>query len=202
LAPLEVPVLEQQVEIEEMQVQLQRCKAIVSGILMSAGETRGEAPVQTTLHNFLDGLVQAWRTTRPQGELRYERSGVPDLAIISDTALKQMIDNVLDNALDAAPDAPLSLRVHCDDGELIIHVIDQGPGFTPEMLAGLGKPYRSTKGKPGGGLGLFLSVNIARTLGGRIKASNRPEGGAEVVISLPLASLTTKGAAEAANHGH
>lgn len=178
-------------EIEEMQVQLQRCKAIVTGILMSAGETRGEAPVQTTLHQFLDDLVNDWRATRPQGELRYERSGVPDLPIISDTALKQMIDNVLDNALDAAPQAPLRLLVLCENGLLALRVQDRGPGFAPAMLERFGKPYQSSKGA-GRGLGLFLSVNVARTLGGRIEARNREGGGAEVIISLPLAALAPR----------
>jgi two-component system sensor histidine kinase RegB len=179
-------------EMEEMQVQLQRCKAIVSGILMSAGETRGEAPEQTTLHHFLDGLVQRWRTTRPQGELRYERSGLPDLPLISDTALKQMIDNVLDNALDAAPHAPLRLLALCDNGHLVLRVQDEGPGFAPGMLARFGKPYESSKGQPGRGLGLFLSVNVARTLGGRIEARNREGGGAEVTITLPLSALAPR----------
>ena len=47
-----------------------------------------------------------------------------------------------------------------------MRVRDDGPGFAPEMLAQFGKPYQSSKGRPGGGLGLFLSVNVARTLGG------------------------------------
>ncbi len=176
-------------EIEEMQVQLQRCKAIVNGILLSAGETRGEAPMQTTLHTFLDELVQEWRNTRPAEELRYDRDSTPDLPIISDFALKQMIGNVLDNALEASPHTPISFFVHVEDDELILRVQDRGPGFAPEMLEQFGKPYQSSKGKPGGGLGLFLSVNVARTLGGRIEAHNRPEDGAEVVITLPLVSL-------------
>jgi two-component system sensor histidine kinase RegB len=67
------------------------------------------------------------------------------------------------------------------------------------MLEGFGKPYRSSKGRPGGGLGLFLSLNVARTLGGRIEAENRPAGGAEVRITLPLASLMPP---EWAPHGH
>ncbi|MEW6707203.1 MAG: ATP-binding protein [Pseudomonadota bacterium] len=176
-------------EIEEMQVQIQRCKAIVSGILMSAGETRGEAPVETTLHAFLDELVAQWRGTRPVKALEYHRDTVPDLPIISDSALKQMVGNVLDNALEAAPDGLVRLVVDCDDDTLTLRVQDQGPGFAPPMLERFGKPYQSSKGRPGGGLGLFLSVNVARTLGGRIEAHNRPEGGAEVTITLPLASL-------------
>src|SRR5690606_32156678 len=44
-------------EIEEMQAQLKRCKTIVSGILLSAGEVRGEASSKTTIRTFLDQLV-------------------------------------------------------------------------------------------------------------------------------------------------
>jgi two-component system sensor histidine kinase RegB len=65
------------------------------------------------------------------------------------------------------------------------------------MLAQLGKPYRSSKGRPGGGLGLFLVVNVARTLGGSVSARNRPEGGAAVTLRLPLAAITL----EEVSHG-
>ncbi len=77
-----------------------------------------------------------------------------------------MIGNLLDNAAEAAPDRPLRVRVVSDVDWLTISVRDQGPGFAPEMLAHFGKPYHSSKGRPGSGLGLFLSVNVARTLGG------------------------------------
>lgn len=183
-------------EIEEMQRQIDRCKAIVGGILTSAGETRGEAPAQTTLHAFLDGLVQEWRRTRSVAALAYTRQDVPDARIISDTALQQMIGNVLDNALEAAPDAPLRLDVRAEDDNLVLRVRDHGPGFPPHFLERLGTPYQSSKGKPGRGLGLFLAVNVARTLGGQIQAHNFPEGGAEVVILLPLAALTPQGQAK------
>ena len=36
------------------------------------------------------------------------------------------------------------------------------------MLAGVGKPYRSSKDRRGAGLGLFLAVNVMRKLGGRV----------------------------------
>lgn len=178
-------------EIEQMQVQVSRCKSIVTGILQSAGETRGEAPEETTLHDFLDDLVDEWRQTRPVKELIFDRHNLLDVPFIADTALRQMIDNVLDNALEAAPQGLLRVQASCEDETLTLRVQDQGPGFTPQMLQRFGKPYESSKGRPGGGLGLFLSVNVARTLGGRIEAHNRPGGGAEVVITLPLASLMT-----------
>lgn len=176
-------------EIEEMQAQVRRCKSIVTSILMSAGETRGESPVLTTLHAFLDELVAKWQRTRPSVDLLYERHVHHDADIISDTALQQMVFNVLDNAADAAPQGLLRFFVALEDGRLQLTVQDRGPGFEAPMLERFGKPYQSSKGRPGGGLGLFLSVNVARTLGGEIVARNRPEGGAEVRITLPLAAL-------------
>jgi two-component system sensor histidine kinase RegB len=186
-------------EIKMMQLQLQRCKTIVSGILMSAGEARGEASGETTLHRFLDQLVDEWRSARPTQVLDYQRSDLPDRPIISDSALKQMVGNVLDNGIDAAPLRPLQLRVACANHWLTLCVRDAGPGFSPEILANFAKPYYSTKGRPGSGLGLFLSANVARTLGGRIEARNIAGGGAEVVIKLPLAALSLR---ERTNDGH
>ena len=176
-------------EIDEMQAQVTRCKGIVSGILLSAGEARGESPVETTVRTFLDELVAEWRSTRPVVELNYENRFGEDLSIISDSALKQMICNVLDNALEASPRWVGFDVTH--EGELLkMTVTDTGPGFAPEMLAQFGKPYQSTKGRPGAGLGLFLVANVARTLGGSVTARNREAGGARVTLTLPLAAIT------------
>ena len=179
-------------EIKMMQLQLQRCKTIVSGILMSAGEMRAEASVSTTLYAFLDQLVDEWRSARPMQVLDYARSDLIDQPMMSDAALKQMVGNVLDNGIDAAPFKPLKLRVECSVNWLTLIVRDAGPGFSPEMLSNFAKPYHSSKGRPGSGLGLFLSVNVARTLGGTIEARNMAGGGAEVVVKLPLAALTLR----------
>ena len=177
-------------EIEEMQRQILRCKAIVTGILMSAGEMRGEAPRLTTLHTFIDELAARWRSTRPASELVVETADLPDVEIVSDSALQQVIGNLLDNAAEAAPGSRLTLLAACpDEYTLALSVLDDGPGFDPERLKHFGEPYQSSKGQPGRGMGLFLSVNVARTLGGRLEARNREEGGAEVVLTLPMASL-------------
>jgi two-component system sensor histidine kinase RegB len=176
-------------EITEMQIQLQRCKAIVSGILLSAGEARGESSAKTTISTFLDELVEEWRTTRPVQSFIYDNRIEQDLTVVSDSTLKQTICNVLDNALEASPQW-LSLQATRDAGTLTLTITDAGPGFAPAMLAQLGKPYQSTKGRPGGGLGLFLVVNVARTLGGTVTARDREEGGAVVQLRLPLAAIT------------
>ncbi|WP_304104263.1 ATP-binding protein [Marinobacter antarcticus] len=181
--------VELQDEIVEMQAQLQRCKTIVSGILLSAGETRGESSVKTTLSTFLRDLVEEWRNIRSIETFQYDNRIMTDCPVVFDTTLKQMIWNVLDNALEASPQW-VRLEIDRDDELLQLEVSDRGPGFPPEMLAEFGKPYQSSKGKPGGGLGLFLSVNVARRLGGTVEAYNHAEGGARVRLILPLAAIT------------
>jgi two-component system sensor histidine kinase RegB len=180
--------LEMMQELEEMQAAVRRCKTIVTDILMSSGEARGEAPAMMSINAFLDGLVNEWRVRRPTTVLSYKNLFTEELAIISDSALKQVIFNVLDNAFEASP-AWVGLTAERSGGEMVLRVDDAGPGFTPEMLAQFGKPYRSSKGRPGGGLGLFLLVNVARKLGGSAQARNRPGGGASVTVNLPLAAL-------------
>ena len=174
-------------EIGEMQAQLARCKSIVSGILLSAGEARGESSTRTTINTFLDELVAEWRESRPVASMEYVNR-ITDQPVVFDSALKQMICNVLDNALEASPEW-LRLEATCEADALKLLVTDSGPGFEAAILEQFGKPYQSSKGQAGRGLGLFLSVNVARTLGGSVAASNRPEGGAAVLVTLPLASI-------------
>ena len=175
-------------EIAEMQTQIKRCKAIVSGILLSGGQARGESSAKTTMKVFLDQLVEEWRASRPIVSFEYDNRIERDIAVVSDSALKQMICNVLDNALEASPQW-LRLEATRDRDSLNLVVTDAGPGFAPGMLDHVGKPYQSTKGRPGGGLGLFLVVNVARTLGGSVAARNREDGGALVRLSLPLSAI-------------
>jgi two-component system sensor histidine kinase RegB len=182
-------------EIAEMQTQLKRCKAIVSGILLSAGNARGESAVRTTLHTFLDGLLEDWEERHQVATLAYDNRIQDDIPVAFDSALKQTIDNLLDNAHEASPDW-VGLEARVEDDTLRLVVRDRGPGFAPAMLAQFGKPYQSTKNRPGGGVGLFLVVNVARTLGGGVNARNREEGGAEVTLTIPLASIALSGEGE------
>lgn len=175
-------------DIVEMQTQLQRCKTIVSGILMSAGEARGESSVKTTINTFLNDLVAEWQASRPVISFAFDNRVWHDLPVVFDSTLKQMICNVLDNALEASPQW-LSLKATQEGDALVLLITDAGPGFAPAMLSQFGKPYQSSKGRSGGGLGLFLVVNVARTLGGTVAASNRNEGGAMVRLTLPLSAI-------------
>ncbi|MDB5620851.1 ATP-binding protein [Tardiphaga sp.] len=176
-------------ELAEMQAQLNRCKTIVSGILQSSGEARGENSERTSVIDFIDGVVEDWEDSRGPARLEYTNRLATDFAIASDLLLQQVLFNVLDNANEASP-AFVGIDIARQDGMLVIAVRDAGPGFQPDMLAEFGKPYRSTKQKPGSGLGLFLVVNVLRKLGGRARAINVPSGGAIVELSLPIAALS------------
>jgi two-component system sensor histidine kinase RegB len=178
-------------EMGQMQAALTRCKNILSDILRSAGEARGEAPAVTTLHRFFDDLVREWSAGRPAGALQFHAgSGAlgEDMNIVSDATLKQTVTNLLDNAFEVSPKW-VRLYAERRDDLLRVEVQDLGPGFAPAMLENLGKPYQSTRSRPGAGLGLFLVVNVIRKLGGTVTARNRAEGGAIVTVELPLAAL-------------
>ncbi|HEY4212668.1 MAG TPA: ATP-binding protein [Steroidobacteraceae bacterium] len=174
-------------DIAEMQAAVRRCKSIVTGVLKSAGEARGDAPAITTVNEFLNAIGKEWTTATPSAALQYENAFGPDVPIVADSSLKQIVFNLLDNAFEVSPNW-IQLTAKREDDTLLIEVQDAGPGFAPEILEHLGAPYQSTKDR-GGGLGLFLVVNVARKLGGSVSARNRPEGGAAVSLHLPLSAL-------------
>lgn len=179
-------------EMGEMQAQLDRCKQIVSSILMSSGEARGEGTIRTTVRDFLDGAVLEWRASRSPAQLDYSNTFEPDVGIVSDAALKQVLFNLFDNALEASP-AWVGFSASRQEDVVVITVADAGPGFKPDMLSSIGAPYRSTKQRPGSGLGLFLVVNAVRKLGGTVSARNNPSKGASVTLTLPLATFSGTG---------
>jgi two-component system, sensor histidine kinase RegB len=179
-------------DLAEMEASLQRCKSIVTGILVSAGQARGEGSSPTTLITFLTALVDEWRNARSVSNLHFLNLFGEDLAIVSDVTLKQAIFNVLDNALEVSRDW-VEFTVERDGDSLVLSISDRGPGFAPKMLAQLGKPYQSSKGRPGGGLGLFLVVNVIRKLGGVVTAQNHRKRGATVKLTLPLSAFAIGG---------
>ena len=181
-------------DVADMQAELKRCKSILSGILMAAGEVRGENPTVTTLRGFRGESVEDWRARSPVTITLDDQLG-KDVPIIADPALRQVIGNVVDNALEVSPEG-ITIATLCEGDIWQIAVRDFGPGFAPDMIDQVGRPYRSTKGRDGGGLGLFLVVNVLRQLGGRIEVSNVEEdgdGGALVILSIPLSALAFTG---------
>ncbi|MEG0677319.1 MAG: ATP-binding protein [Comamonas sp.] len=179
-------------DLQEMQRQLLRCKSIVSGVLLSAGETRAEGTESTTFVSFVQGIVSHWQGHHTLSHFALNNRGLSDFAMLSDTALQQMICNLLDNALEASPQW-VEMSMATVQQQVVLQVRDHGPGFDETVLQQLGQCHVSTKQeRPGRGLGLFLVMNVARALGGRVQARNlsaRDGGGALVEVHLPQSAM-------------
>jgi len=100
--------------------------------------------------------------------------------------LYQAFLNIFINALQAMPaSGEISIRVQPVEGAVQICFSDQGAGVPEDLLEKIWDPYFTTKDK-GTGLGLGIVKNIIDAHGGDIRIENIPEGGARVVVLLPL----------------
>ena len=130
-------------------------------------------------------LVQG-RAAKHRVEVRLARPTTPVLVEADAEQIGRVLVNLAMNALDAMPrggrlDVTLS---HAPEGFVEMAVEDTGPGVDPKALPRLFEPFFTSK-EAGLGLGLPISERIARDHGGRLTASNRPEGGARFVLRLP-----------------
>jgi signal transduction histidine kinase len=79
-------------------------------------------------------------------------------------------------------------RVEAAADEVRVRILDDGPGFPPEEADQLFELYfrsaRTARTAAGAGIGLFVCARLIRAMGGRIWATNRPEGGSEFGFSL------------------
>ncbi|MDH7640881.1 ATP-binding protein [Sphingomonas oryzagri] len=175
-------------EIGEMQAAVARCKDIVTGILYASGEARSERVERTSLSAFVAQVARDWDALRP-GMITLRDRSDHAIPIVADRTLVQVLFNLLDNAIEAGA-SHVTLIAETDENTLRLSVEDDGPGFAPGMIEGLGKPYRSTKERRGAGLGLFLAVNVLRKLGGTVTAAPGAQGGAVVTLAIPLTALT------------
>jgi len=105
--------------------------------------------------------------------------------------LEQVVVNLLSNAIDAlrgvTPPRHLSVDTWVRDGQVSVAVGDNGRGVAPDIAPRLFRPFATTKGRRGTGLGLYISRQIAREAGGDLTLTSPPGFGARFVLSLPLA---------------
>src|SRR5437867_11671228 len=105
--------------------------------------------------------------------------------------LEQVVVNLLSNAIDAlrgvTPPRHLSVDTWVRDGQVSVAVGDNGRGVAPDIAPRLFRPFATTKGRRGTGLGLHISRQIARAAGGDLTLTSPPGFGARFVLSLPLA---------------
>ncbi|MFC7536733.1 ATP-binding protein [Sphingomonas sp. GCM10030256] len=173
-------------ELAEAQAELRRCTQIVANILHSAGQARGEAMQSGPARTLLGEVLSEWRAARPGTPIEVAVEGISNTRIAADPSLRQAIWSLLENAAEESPGG-IELHAEVSGEQLIIAVLDRGPGFSDDQLSAVGRLYQSNKG-PGRGLGLFLAANVARRLGGSLEVANREDGGAVVRLILPAAS--------------
>jgi signal transduction histidine kinase len=99
--------------------------------------------------------------------------------------------NILTNALDAVetcadPKVIVQSLLDSEDGWVRIQVIDNGLGIPPNKLADIFKPFVSTKGSKGTGLGLAVSRQILREHGGDILVQSQEGKGSRFILRLPM----------------
>ena len=103
--------------------------------------------------------------------------------------IEQVLNNLLLNAAAyTPPGTPVDVKASAAPDEMTISVADRGPGLPPEALPQVFEKFYRVPGAPAGGTGLGLSIvkGLVEAHGGRVEARNRPGGGAEFTIYLPL----------------
>ncbi len=158
------------------------------------------AQLQQVFLNLIINAEQAIKQTRGGGRLFLRTRVIPARAEQRNpsserpsSSLLRMDDTASRPANESHKRTPLADR---DDGArgqtdvlIEITVADDGPGIAPAHLHRIFEPFFTTKPVgQGTGLGLSISHSIVQHHGGRLSARNRPEGGAEFVIEIPVVS--------------
>jgi signal transduction histidine kinase len=114
---------------------------------------------------------------------------VPPLPRVSGEAtdLRYVFINLLINARDAMPHGgTIRVRGTRVRSRIVITVEDEGTGIPEAHLHSIFRPFFTTKGSQGTGLGLSMAYGVMSRAGGSITAANRPEGGAVFTLTFPL----------------
>lgn len=111
--------------------------------------------------------------------------------------LSQVLVNLVGNALDAVkgrPGAFVRVSTQREGARVLLTVEDNGPGLPPETLARIFDPFFTTKPAGEGlGLGLPISLAIAREFGATLTARDRPAGGIAFELAMDAAAADRRG---------
>jgi len=142
------------------------------------------------LDELLHVMIDLYEPSMSERGLTIRLHSAGALVIDADSALiHRMIANLFDNELKHLPSAcTVTLHLQTQDDTALLSLEDDGPGFAPEVSAHVFE--RRVKGKEshGHGLGLAFVDAVVRAHGGVATASNGPNGGARITLSLPLAT--------------
>jgi two-component system NtrC family sensor kinase len=179
-------------QVEIVLQQARRAAAIVQNLLAFA---RPAALGRATVHlqELVQRALQVQQASLRQKNITVEFQPPASLpSIVGDPKLlTQIFLNIITNAEQAISGVrdhgTLKISLESSHGNLIATFADDGPGISPENAGKLFDPFFTTR-RPGGGsgLGLTISLAVAKEHGGRIEVQSTPRGGATFRVVLPV----------------
>ena len=149
-----------------------------------------ETDINQLTRDVLELLAGRVRDLGIKLETRFE----PNLprASVDPEGIHQALLNVISNACDAVEDRDkpyvgVATSLEADNAWVRVLVVDNGTGIAPDKLADIFKPFVSSKGSKGTGLGLAVSRKILREHGGDILVQSQP-GKTNFLLRFPLRS--------------
>lgn len=152
---------------------------------------RSLQPIDVT--PLLVNLADDFREVLSARGIRLETSIASSLSIQANSdLLEASLENLIENAGDFASEGGrVLISAKAVGDEAVIAVIDDGPGVPPDDLERIFERYfshreerRSAHGNFG--IGLWVVRRNVEVMGGQVIAKNRPEGGLEIELRLPL----------------
>ena len=175
-------------ETEAAKADIKDMERMLDGYIDFAKGLSGETSERMNLADFLKTIIEKHTLKKPQ------LSSVENpIANIKPVALERAITNLISNAQKYGNHCRIIVMTEAD--RALIHIEDDGPGFSPAVRARLGEPYVSVRGeanKVGGGLGLgfFIAKTLIERTGGSVSFDNHPRsGGAFITLSWPVERL-------------
>ncbi len=172
---------------EKMLADLDEMESMIKATMSFArDDVANEAVSPIDLAALVESLCEDMRET--DGDVTYK--GMEELPFKGrPVGLKRAVANLVGNALKYAGACEVVLEA--DDHQVSVTVKDKGPGIPERELEEVFRPFRRLEGsrnKETGGVGLGLAVvrSVAHAHGGTAQLMNRPEGGLEAKIILPL----------------
>ena len=177
--------------------QVEALRKLVDAFSDYAREPAAErAPLQ--LDRLVEEVVELYRQGDAGLRIGLDLCAGPTGLSADAGQIRQLLHNLIRNATEAArPDSSAEILIRSSEVEaegrhwLQLEVADRGPGYPAEVLAQPFEPYVTSKPK-GSGLGLAICRKIVLDHDGVIRIANRPEGGAVVVVRLPMPRVVAK----------
>lgn len=152
----------------------------------------GRIKLQSRAEDIVALARRAMDQARPGGrarQIRLELDAPPELLTrVDGDRLGHVFLNLIQNAMKFSPaGGTVTVRIGASGDRLEVTVDDEGPGISETDAAAIFEKYIQGERRTGGvGLGLFICKTIVEAHGGRIRAENRPGGGARFRFELPL----------------